>query len=237
MQYLARKRPANALERINKTLQRINLPTLSALPEVAPATHKSGSLFKNMQSLLAPSMRKKTLALWLTFFLCFICLYFLLSWIPKMLVDAGFGEQQSLMGGTAFNLGAIFGVILVGFLATRLSISSVIGVFLASSGLLMIVYAVSPPNFSLLLTIIFVIGILQQGGFTGLYAVAAKVYPTDIKATGIGWAIGLGRFGAVVGPYLAGVMIAGGASMQMNFVVFAIPMIAGGLVAWSLKVR
>ncbi len=237
MQYLVRKRPENALHRINQTLALINRPSLSQLPAYEEPEHRSGTLLHNMLALLAPRFRRQTITLWLTFFFCFICLYFLLSWIPKMLIDAGFAEQQSLMGGTAFNLGAFFGVLAVGFLATRFSLSSIIGLFLALSGLLMIVYAVAPAEFNLLLTIIFVIGILQQGGFTGLYAVAAKVYSSDIKATGIGWAIGLGRFGAVVGPYMAGVMIAGGATMQLNFTIFAVPMILGGVLAWSLKVK
>lgn len=237
MQYLVRKRPADALHRINHTLTLISRPQLSTLPPYNPPQHKSGTLLSNMLALLGPGYRTKTITLWLTFFFCFICLYFLLSWIPKMLIDAGFAEQQSLMGGTAFNLGAFFGVLLVGFLATRFTLSSVIGLFLATSGVLMIFYSLAPANFNLLLTTIFVIGILQQGGFTGLYAVAAKIYSTDIKATGIGWAIGLGRFGAVVGPYMAGVLIAGGATMQLNFTIFAVPMIVGGILAWSLKVK
>lgn len=237
MQFLVRKRPENALHRINQTLALIGRPQLAQMPAYEAPEHKSGTLMHNMLALLAPRHRAKTITLWLTFFFCFICLYFLLSWIPKMLIDAGFAEQQSLMGGTAFNLGAFFGVLLVGFLATRFTLSSVIGIFLASSGVLMVFYALAPSNFNLLLTVIFVIGILQQGGFTGLYAVAAKVYSSDIKATGIGWAIGLGRFGAVVGPYMAGVLIAGGATMQLNFTIFAVPMIVGGLLAWSLKVK
>ena len=190
-----------------------------------------------MMQLLGDEHRGKTLALWTTFFFCFSTLYFLLSWIPTLLIDAGFTEQDGFRGMTLFNLGAFFGVLVVGWLSTRMSLSRVLGTFLFSSGLLMVVYAYAPQNITLLLGVILLIGVLQQGGFTGLYAVAAKIYPTRIKATGIGWGIGLGRFGAVVGPAVAGVLIAAGISMQANFIIFAIPMLIGGFFAWRLGVR
>jgi MFS family permease len=85
--------------------------------------------------------------------------------------------------------------------------------------------------------LIFVIGFSLQGGYTGMYAVAAKIYPIEIRSTGVGWAIGLGRFGAVIGPGIAGYMIAGGLSTTDNFLIFAIPMLIGGILAFRLRVR
>ena len=83
----------------------------------------------------------------------------------------------------------------------------------------------------------FLIGLLFQGGFTGLYAVAAKVYPADIRSTGVGWSIGLGRIGAVIGPGVAGFMIAAGLSMSVNFYIFAVPVVLAGIIAFRLHVR
>jgi hypothetical protein len=82
-----------------------------------------------------------------------------------------------------------------------------------------------------------IIGILQQGGFTGLYGVAAKAYPTNIRSTGIGWSIGLGRLGAVIGPGVAGYLIASGLDMSANYIIFAIPMAIGGFIAYRLHIR
>ena len=90
---------------------------------------------------------------------------------------------------------------------------------------------------TILMTLIFVIGISLQGGYTGLYAVAAKIYPIEIRSTGVGWAIGLGRLGAVIGPGVAGYMIATGISITTNFLTFAIPMMVGGILAYQLRVR
>jgi AAHS family 4-hydroxybenzoate transporter-like MFS transporter len=85
--------------------------------------------------------------------------------------------------------------------------------------------------------LIFLIGVLQQGGFTGLYAAAAKAYPTAIRSTGIGWAIGLGRSGAVIGPVIAGYLIAADFNMASIFYIFAAPMVLGGLLAYRLKIK
>lgn len=70
-----------------------------------------------------------------------------------------------------------------------------------------------------------------------MYAVASKVYPTEIRSTGIGWAIGLGRLGAVAGPAIAGYLIAAGFDMSDNFIFFAVPMAMGGFIAYLLHVR
>ena len=66
---------------------------------------------------------------------------------------------------------------------------------------------------------------------------AAKAYPTNVRSTGIGWAIGLGRFGAVVGPAVAGYLIAAGLDMSANYFIFAVPMAIGGVIAYRLHIR
>ena len=101
----------------------------------------------------------------------------------------------------------------------------------------MLVYAAVPAELRVLLSLIFFIGLFQQGGFTAMYSVAAKVYPTEIRSTGIGWAAGLGRSGAVVGPVVAGYLISGGLSMSANFIIFAIPMVLAAALVYRLNVR
>lgn len=240
LQFLIEKRPPNALARANRILTKLKRQALAELPRVAQQSRKSGEqgdIFRNMLSLLTPAYRRKTLTLWLTFFLCFNTLYFLMSWIPKLIVNAGLSEQTGHYAFALFNLGGVLGIFLLGTLATRWKLSKLVAFFLITSALGMVAFALAPTEKNLLLFLIFLIGIMQQGGFTGLYAVATHIYPTEIRSTGVGWAIGLGRFGAVVGPALAGVMIASGVSMAGNFYIFAIPMAIGGIVAYWLNVK
>jgi len=73
------------------------------------------------------------------------------------------------------------------------------------------------------------IGFRIQGGFVGIYAVSARLYQTEIRNTGVGWAIGEGRLGAISGPLLGGVLIGMGLSMTTNFMIYAIPALIAGI--------
>jgi len=238
LKYLFERRPDNALQRVNKILQKLKKNTLVQLPEVRRENSgKSRGIVGNMSSLLTSNHRRATITLWTTFFLCFSTLYFLLSWIPKLMEQTGYSAATGRYAFFLFNLGAVIGIFVLGTMATRWKLSNIVSVFLFTSAVLMVVFAAAPNQLTLLLLIIFLIGFLQQGGFTGLYAVAAIVYPTEIRSTGIGWSIGLGRFGAVAGPAIAGYLIAAGLDMSANYYLFAVPMAIGGLLAYRLHVR
>jgi MFS family permease len=238
LKYLFERRPENTLQRINKILLKLKKDTLDELPVIATETaRKARGFIGSMTSLLAKEYRVITLMLWTCFFLCFATLYFLMSWIPKLMEQSGYSAETAHFAFFLFNLGGVIGILTLGVLSTRLKLTNLVSVFLFSSAICMVIFALAPNQVTLLLVVIFFMGILQQGGFTGLYAVAAKVYPTEIRSTGIGWAIGLGRSGAVIGPAAAGFLIAAGLSMSANYYVFAVPMAAGGLISYWLKVK
>ena len=238
LKYLFERRPANALERVNRILVKLKKPPIERLPEPsAEETAKSSNIFQNILLLLSKTHRKATLTLWITFFMCFSTLYFLMTWIPLLMENSGFSAEAGRDAYFLFNLAAIFGVFSVGSLATRWKLANVVSSFLFLSAVAMVLFAAAPEHLGLLLWITFLIGFLQQGGFTGLYAIAAKTYPTSVRSTGIGWAIGLGRFGAVVGPIVAGYLIAAGIDMAANYYIFAVPMAIGGILAYLTRVK
>ena len=238
LKYLLKRRPANALEHINRILTKLKKDTLLSLPEVtAETTPESKGMAGNMAGLLTDEHRAKTLTLWLTFFMCFSTLYFLMSWIPRMMEQAGFSPEVGRYAFFLFNFGGVIGIYTTGTLAIRFHLTKILSIFLVTAAIGMVIFAAAPNQEGLLLALTFIIGVLQQGGFTGLYAVAAKVYPTNIRTTGIGFAIGLGRLGAVGGPAIAGFLIAAGLSMSGLYYVFAVPMIIGGLLSYRLNVK
>ena len=238
LKFLVERRPPRALERANAILERMQKPAIAALPRPeADGGGREANFVGTMTSLLSKELRGRTLTLWVTFFLCFSTLYFLMSWIPKLMEDSGFTAAVGRDAFFLFNLGAIFGVLVLGWLSTRMKLTNLVFAFLFASAVGMIVFALAPGDKGLLLGLIFLIGVLQQGGFTGLYGAAAKAYPTGVRSTGIGWSIGLGRFGAVVGPAVAGYLIVAGLDMAENFIVFAVPMAIGGLFAYRLHIR
>ena len=236
LSYLFERRPNHALERVNKILRKLKKPEVDALPELAVAP-SSGGVLTNVKKLLETDHKKLTLTLWTAFLLSFSTLYFLMSWIPKLMEDSGFGAATGRQAFFLFNLGGIIGTYLAGILSTRLKLTNLVMVMLVASAVGMIVFAYAPAHRNLLLGLIMAIGIMAQGGFIGLSGAAAKAYPTKIRSTGIGWCLGLGRSGAVAGPAVAGYLIAAGFDMSANFVFFAVPMAISGFIAYRLHIR
>lgn len=238
LKYLFERRPRGALQRVNHILRKLGRSPLEIMPDTAPGRADGRAGFAGTPlALLGRQYRRTTLTLWTTFFLCFATLYFLMSWIPKLMEDSGHSRETGHTAFFLFNLGGVIGIYLLGFLSMRFKLTNLVFALLLSSAAGMIVFALMPDNLTLSMAIIFLVGVLQQGGFTGLYGAAAKAYPTRIRSTGIGWAIGLGRSGAVAGPAIAGYLIAAGLDMSANFIVFAVPMAFGGLIAYRLHIR
>lgn len=243
LHFLCNKQPKGALQKINKIIAAFSVQPLSQLPsrglgEENAEADRASSLQKVL-SLLTPALRRSTLMLWGTFFLCISTLYFLMSWTPKLIINLGYDAEAGNLAFTLFNFGGVLGIYALGWLATKWSLSTLISIFAITAAILMWFFA-AVASFAatktILMALIFVIGLSLQGGFTGMYAVAAKLYPAEIRSTGVGWAIGLGRFGAVLGPGIAGYMIAMGVSITANFLVFAIPLLIGGIFAYKLRV-
>ena len=244
LHFLCRRQPPGALETVNKTLGSLNMEALIKLPSIddldQAAEKGSQNIFQKMKMLLMPEYRRSTLTLWATFFLCISTLYFLMNWTPKLIINLGYSAEAGNLAFTLFNFGGVLGIYMLGYLASKWALSTLISIFAISAALFMWIFAGAvsiASNQTVLMALIFIIGISLQGGYTGMYAVAAKLYPIEIRSTGVGWAIGLGRLGAVLGPGVAGFMIASGLSITVNFMVFAIPMLIGGILAYQLRIR
>ncbi|MCP9478199.1 hypothetical protein NNA33_09715 [Marisediminitalea aggregata] len=119
-----------------------------------------------------------------------------MSWIPTLFVNSGYERAEGIAALTLYSLGAVAGIVLIGLIATKIKLAKPIAIYFIGSALFLAVVAYwQPTSVFWLNTLIFTIGFLLQGAFTAMYAMAARVYPTSVRATGIGWAAGLGRIG------------------------------------------
>lgn len=236
LKYLLEKQPKNALIKINEILQKLKHSPIEELPERIKSHKNKTTLLNNMRMLLSPKYRSLSLTLWTAFCCAYATLYFLMSWIPKLMENAGYDMAAGRNAFFLFNLGGVIGIYLLGYLSIKWKLTNLIFNLSIASAISMIAFALAPNELNTLLILIVMIGILQQSAFTGLYGVAAKAYPTEIRSTGVGWAIGLGRIGAVIGPALAGYLILAGYDMSANFMFFSIPMIVCGFIAYRLHI-
>ncbi len=197
--------------------------------------HGDGSVTGNIKSLMKQHMRSSTIKLWISFFLAFFTLYFLISWIPKIAEDSGLTQAQGAYSGAIFNFGSFFGIVTLGYISATFGLRRIIFVFMVLSAILMVIFGNVELNVTLYMLVLFILGFFVQGGFVGLYSVAARIYPMEIRTTGVGWGIGLGRFGAVISPALGGIAIGMDIPVFLIFTLFAIPFVIAGYAQYTIK--
>jgi AAHS family 4-hydroxybenzoate transporter-like MFS transporter len=185
--------------------------------------------------LMSPERRSSTIKLWLSFFMAFFTLYFLMSWVPKIAEVSGWSAVQASYFMAVFNFGSFFGIVTLGYISHIFGIRKIILIFMIFSTILMIYFGVADLSSNMFMLILFILGFFVQGGFVGLYSVAARLYPAQIRTTGVGWGIGLGRFGAIISPILGGFAIGLGMPIYLIFILFAIPFVISGIAQFSIK--
>ncbi|WP_319556288.1 MFS transporter [uncultured Vibrio sp.] len=163
-----------------------------------------------------------TLMFWTAFFCCLLMVYALGSWLPKLMSVAGYGLSSSLMFLIILNVGAIIGAVGGGWLADRFSLRSVLVCFFILGSVSLVMLGYNNPTW-VLYTLVGIAGAATIGSQILLYAYVAQYYPTNIRSTGLGWASGVGRNGAIFGPMVGGTLLAMALPHQVNFLVLAIP--------------
>jgi AAHS family 4-hydroxybenzoate transporter-like MFS transporter len=231
VQYLMARRPRGYVERTNVVLRRLEI---SPIAERVPPPPGGAVARPGVRSVLAPSYRVATLRLWSAFFLVFLTLYFVQSWIPKIVADRGLSLTVSIYAGVAVNFGGIIGSVALGLGSAKVGLRAGIAGYLVLGVAAMLALGSAAPSAAMLIALCFLSGTFVLGAFIGLYMAAARTYPAAMRGTGVGWAVGAGRLGAVVSPYLAGAVIAMETPLSLTFLVFALPLVvATGVVAFA----
>ena len=189
-----------------------------------------------LSALFTAEYKWSTWQLWGALFLSFTTLYFLMNWIPKLATNAGLSMELAIYSGTIFNLGAIVGIPVQGYFSSRFGLKKSIGTLLMITAVLLGIFGLFSGS-NLILVVLFFLGFGVQGSFVGLYAVAARMYPTAFRSTGVGWAIGMGRLGGIIGPVLGGLLVGLGFGMAQSFIFFALPSFIAGLITLKISAK
>ncbi|CAN5478131.1 MFS transporter [soil metagenome] len=229
--FLEGRQPAGALEKVNGLRRRLNLAQLSTLPprSLRSAAPKIGHLFSN-------GLWKSTFLLWVSTFASFAVLYFVTSWIPKLATEAGLSADNALWAGSIFNLGGFVGASSIGWLATRRDIGWLIRTYMLAGAALLLIFSMPMP-LAVLLIVVAGMGMAVQGGFSGFYSLAAQMYPPEVRSSGIGWAIGIGRGGSIIGPLAGGYLLGQHLALWIVFLCFAVPLAFAGILASLVRHR
>jgi AAHS family benzoate transporter-like MFS transporter len=159
---------------------------------------------------------------WIAFFMCLFMVYALSSWLTKLMASAGYSLGSALTFVLVLNFGAMLGAIGGGWLADRFHIKYVlVGMYaLAAVSITLLGYKVST---EVLFVLVGLAGASTIGTQIVTYAYAGQFYPMAVRSTGIGWASGVGRSGAILAPIVIGTLVGMSLPLQQNFIAIAIP--------------
>ncbi len=176
-----------------------------------------------------------TVLLWVVNFMNLLNLYFLSSWIPTVVRDAGYTTRIAVLAGTMVQVGGTVGPFVTGWCINRFGFVRTLTVSFFCASLS--IAAIGQPGLSLamLFAAIFMAGWCVVGGQPGINSLAAIYYPTYLRSTGIGWGLGIGRIGAIVGPFVGGQFMALHWSNRELFYAAAVPAFVSALVTYSLR--
>lgn len=194
-----------------------------------PADDKAGGA--PIRRLFQDGRGVSTVMFWVAFFMCLFMVYALSSWLAKLMAGAGYSLGSALTFVLVLNFGAMLGAIGGGWLADRLPIKHVlIGMYaLAAVSITLLGY---PMPSATLFVVVGLAGASTIGTQIVTYAYAGQFYPMAVRGTGIGWASGVGRSGAILAPIVIGVLVGMSLPLQQNFMAMAIPaVIAVGAVS------
>lgn len=219
--WLCRRQPRHALQRLNRTLARLGYAAVAALPLATPTRRAP------LSAIFSRDLRVTTLLTTLAYFLQITTFYFVIKWVPKLVVDLGFTAASAAGVLVWANVGGATGGAVLGLFAPRAGVKALTMTLMLASALMLAVFGAGWSTLPQLSLVCALTGFCTNGAVVGLFAILARCYPTATRATGTGFAIGVGRGGAVIAPIVGGLLFSAGHSLQF----VALAMGSGSLLA------
>ncbi|WCD77656.1 MFS transporter [Pseudomonas sp. TUM22785] len=197
--------------------------------EVAVATDFSVPEQKTVQSrnvlkvVFAGTYSAGTLLLWLTYFMGLVIVYLLTSWLPTLMRDSGASMEQAAFIGALFQFGGVLSAVGVGWAMDKFNPHKVIGVFYLLAGVFAYFVGQSLGQVTLLATLVLLAGMCINGAQSAMPSLAARFYPTQGRATGVSWMLGIGRFGAILGAWIGATLLGLGWNFEQVLTALVVP--------------
>ena len=217
------------IRRICPDLQ-LGADTRIAINEEKPSGITIGQLFTQGRT-------RQTLLLWTIYFMCLLEIYVFASWLPTVLIRGGVGLRTSVFATSALQIAGTIAALTLGGLLERRNPGRIVAwlYLIGVVGIVGIAMTVSTPWMLVLATACAGFGIV--GAQAGTHAIASRSYPTFMRSTGMGWALGIGRIGSVIGPLIGGALLVMNWSTSNLLLVTTIPPLFAACAAWAMAPR
>ena len=190
---------------------------------------------QSLGDIFKPALIAATVLVTLAYFAHITSFYFILKWVPKIVVDMGFAPGAAAGVLANANLGGAIGGAVFGLIALRAGVRQLTMLAMVGSFGMIVWFGSGSSSIAQLSLMVAVTGLFTNSAIAGLYLLFARIYPTHVRATGTGFAIGVGRGGAALAPVLAGYLFQAGMGLQVVAVVMACGSLLGALALWFLK--
>jgi AAHS family 4-hydroxybenzoate transporter-like MFS transporter len=217
--YLAVKNKSQ--EQIGTILRRI-----APLPDSTHFVLQEAGQVKEQSALgviFSPRYLVGTIMLCLTYFMGLLIFYLLTSWLPLLIRETGATLSQASIITALFPLGGGIGVLILGALMDKINPNKVVAVGYLLTGVFVCLVGFSTDNLVLMGVMVFIAGTIMNGAQSSMPALAAGFYPTQGRATGVAWMLGLGRFGGILGAFSGAFLMQAELSFKSIFALLAIP--------------
>lgn len=230
--WLTRKQPAGALEKINSTLARFKHNTIPELPHITEDVRK-----RSVTDLLKPGLVSTTFLVTIAYSFHIMTFYFIIKWVPQIVADMGFAPASAGTVLTLSNVGGAIGGFLFGLITLRFSIKPLTIIVLLLSVVTVSIFGHSPKDLFSLSLLAAIAGFCTNSGVVGIYAIVAHAFPTHVRASGTGVAIGVGRTGAWISPIIAGFLFQSGLGLGKVAMVMAVGSLLSTIAVTFLKLQ
>ncbi|MGA8708632.1 MAG: MFS transporter [Steroidobacteraceae bacterium] len=216
--WLCQKQPQDALSRLNRSLTRLGYGygCVAQLPPQSRSQRRTSAL-----DIFEPGRAVVTVLLTATYFFHITTFYFMLKWVPKIVVDVGFAPSAAAGVLVWANVGGAAGGAALGLMTETLSLRAMTIATLFGSAVLVALFGQGHVDLTHLSVICALVGFCTNAGVVGIYAVLARAYPTQQRATGTGFAVGVGRGGAMLAPIIAGLLFRAGLGLPWVAAIMA----------------
>ncbi len=230
--WLCRRQPAGALDAVNVALRRMGQTPVAELPEISAEARG-----RSVGDIFSPQLLRVTLLVTLAYFLHITTFYFILKWVPKIVVDMGFTPSSA--GGVLVwaNVGGATGGAVLGLASLRFGLKHLTMLALVVSTLMLAVFGRGQANLAQLSLICAIAGFFTNAGVVGLYGIFAQVFPTHVRATGTGFAVGFGRASAWLSPIIAGYLFHAGYGLGFVSIAMGAGSLVAALALWLLPFK
>lgn len=228
--WLVRKRPVGVLERINATMSKLGHKLVTVLPDLREEAKR-----KTFVDIFSKTMILTTMLVTSAYFLHITTFYFILKWVPKLVVDMGFSPASA--GGvlTWASVGGALGCLSFGFLTRKFDVRKLTLFFFVGSWLTTCLFGQVTPDLFVLSAAVALAGYFINSGIVGMYSIVAQVFPTHVRASGTGFTVGIGRGGSVLSPIIAGFLMQGGMGLPSVALIMGTGSILAAISIFLLK--